>query len=98
MRISDWSSDVCSSDLEGADEDRLPFRPHRFEQGRGFERAVLEQFGIFGRDDDAQPREARDDVDREGDEEGIAPAPREEIFRGRQIGRASCRVRVCTYV
>src|SRR3546814_10679376 len=78
MRISDWSSDVCSSDLEGADEDRLPFRPHRFEQGRGFERAVLEQFGIFGRDDDAQPREERDDVDREGDEEGIAPAPRSE--------------------
>src|SRR3546814_7780921 len=92
MRISDWSSDVCSSDLEGADEDRLPFRPHRFEQGRGFERAVLEQFGIFGRDDDAQPREERDDVDREGDEEGIAPRSEEHTSELQSLMRISYAV------
>jgi hypothetical protein len=69
---------------EGAGQDDLPFRPHRFGERRGFERLVLEQCGIFGRDDDAQPGEERDDVDREGDEEGIAPAPVEEILRGQR--------------
>ena len=34
-----------------------------------------------GRHHDAQPREQRDDVDGEGHEEGIAPAPVEEILR-----------------
>src|SRR3546814_7051348 len=32
MRISDWSSDVCSSDLREDAEDRTPARPN---QGRG---------------------------------------------------------------
>ena len=34
---------------------------------------------VLGRDHDAQPREQRHDVDREGDEERIAPAPVEEV-------------------
>ena len=66
---------------EGAHRDDPPFGTQGFEQLRGFEVAILEQLGIFGGDDDAEPREERDDVDREGDEEGIAPAPREEILR-----------------
>src|SRR3546814_18984857 len=35
MRISDWSSDVCSSDLYAIDGDRAPWRPlHAFDDGR----------------------------------------------------------------
>src|SRR3546814_3196172 len=64
MRISDWSSDVCSSDLAalGAVLGRAP----------------------FGGIDDAAREERR-------------PAPR-EVHRSGQIGRASCRERVCQYV
>src|SRR3546814_6533917 len=40
MRISDWSSDVCSSDLFGADVDFLV--PNRFETGYGLSPAVVE--------------------------------------------------------
>jgi hypothetical protein len=39
----------------------------------------------FGRHDDAQPGEQRDHVDREGDEERIAPAPVEEVGRSEAI-------------
>src|SRR3546814_18680931 len=79
-------------------------------------RSVREGALIFGRHHDTQPREQRDDIDREGDEERIAPTPVEEILRRqrcdqeheqqagddqaerREIGRASCRERVCKYV
>src|SRR3546814_7398092 len=40
MRISDWSSDVCSSDLFGADVDFLV--PNRFETGYGLSPAVVD--------------------------------------------------------
>src|SRR3546814_2396371 len=78
MRISDWSSDVCSSDLDGqggagvADEDaaaldeKLTLR----RQGRGRSRQWLRRAGG----------------------KGAAGA------RDREIGRASCRERVCQYV
>ena len=52
---------------------------------RRLEIAALELPLIFRRDDDAQPREQRHHVDGEGDEEGVAPAPVEEIV-GREIG------------
>src|SRR3546814_1055101 len=70
MRISDWSSDVCSSDLIGG-------------QLRNFEK-------LFG---------ARAYVDRR-------KRKLRKLYRNghrmksfwRQIGRASCRERVCQYV
>src|SRR3546814_15161386 len=47
MRISDWSSDVCSSDLVGADERRrLQLRAERLEDG------ALDLFVLAGRLDD----------------------------------------------
>src|SRR3546814_3463756 len=66
MRISDWSSDVCSSDLLGCVEsDHLSER--QFHQYRGHD--------------------------------GIGCDRRSRAFRSReQIGRASCRERVCQYV
>src|SRR3546814_4693249 len=63
MRISDWSSDVCSSDLLG-------------DAGlHGFGRSA----GIVGADVDGRGSDVR-------------------ILGDRQIGRASCRERVCQYV
>src|SRR3546814_4416514 len=84
MRISDWSSDVCSSDLaEGAriDEGFAPVEAEyahaQGDRGRG--------------QDDADRRRAVDPADRIG-----AFLLREPFAR--QIGRASCRERVCQYV
>src|SRR3546814_7560942 len=81
MRISDWSSDVCSSDLLAALDAgcRLQFitRNDRARQGGDYL-----------------------DLDTEIHELAL-DKPRREIQRfGRlqQIGRASCRERVCQYV
>src|SRR3546814_4431783 len=62
MRISDWSSDVCSSDLV---VDPFPMLSRAFEQ----------QFAVL--------------------EPGIVD---EQPGRAVEIGRASCRERVCQYV
>src|SRR3546814_8065466 len=62
MRISDWSSDVCSSDL-------------------------------------VQPSEAGVEPGAAGNHGGIAAGePGLRLRIGREIGRASCRERVCQYV
>src|SRR3546814_9962526 len=77
MRISDWSSDVCSSDLAGADRTDEDGKAAHFPDqrlGQELHRA------LGGRIADHM-------IDR-------APVgPRAE-----QIGRASCRERVCQYV
>src|SRR3546814_7954188 len=67
MRISDWSSDVCSSDLR---------RPAP--AGGAGARAGRRAEGAAAR------RAAR--------------RPRSEAARADEIGRASCRERVCQYV
>src|SRR3546814_17941304 len=77
MRISDWSSDVCSSDLND-------------HQQRGGE-ADPAAHG----DDIRGPAEQR--ADRRGGEQTDGEAPSAGDGVG-QIGRASCRERVCTYV
>src|SRR3546814_5281703 len=69
MRISDWSSDVCSSDLGR----RRPAGPARRRARRAPPRGVRQT-----------PRAAR--------------TVRARLGRGAQIGRASCRERVCQYV
>src|SRR3546814_5582524 len=85
MRISDWSSDVCSSDLPLAPRDELADEEHR-------------RLDI----------EAREDRRGEIDEVPIAVidgehgrGPRERLLvldMRDEIGRASCRERVCHYV
>src|SRR3546814_3052364 len=65
MRISDWSSDVCSSDLTGRGGD-----------GARFGHAVARQH--------VPSRRRHPGSERRG--------------RSAEIGRASCRERVCQYV
>src|SRR3546814_20968602 len=83
MRISDWSSDVCSSDLRGAgaDEGQDRFQNHR----RGADIGALDQKGCHG---------VRQDVAQKDAPEGRARCDRSVD----EIGRASCRERVCQYV
>src|SRR3546814_8624072 len=103
MRISDWSSDVCSSDLAA----RLPQRLQRMvAQTRAMEivtttseaEALLLEaqlikryrppYNVLLRDDKSFPFILlRADHD----------FPRVQKHRG-EIGRASCRARVCQYV
>src|SRR3546814_3198844 len=99
MRISDWSSDVCSSDLAerrargiaalakvGDAADILRLRPGYIDQ-----RADLADRGVgLG---GCQCPELR--IARIGDRRVILARRQNE---GREIGRASCRERVCQYV
>src|SRR3546814_19054506 len=86
MRISDWSSDVCSSDLVGRGGGLLLFVLVLLEAGTGGLGAdlavagVLVAFHLIG---GRVLREHRLKV------ENLAKL---------QIGRASCRARVCQYV
>src|SRR3546814_13156140 len=94
MRISDWSSDVCSSDLAGSrgGSDRSRFGSTgnflALEQRRDalFDAAAFDLRG--GRQDDAVAKHPGGEaLDVVGDSI-VASA----------IGRASCRDRVCQYV
>jgi hypothetical protein len=63
---------------KGADHDRAPFACQSAQRRLGLKVAFLAE--LFERGfDDAQPGKERDDIDREGAEEGIAPAPVEEV-------------------
>src|SRR3546814_18923397 len=101
MRISDWSSDVCSSDLpdQGAREAMDIVLPalvvaRRFEQA--FHSAFKPlAFGTQQFDLSSDQRNRRTAAMLQFDRFEQVRMPREKV---RQIGRASCRERVCQYV
>src|SRR3546814_13659816 len=88
MRISDWSSDVCSSDLRAvqplADAAVLDAQPRMVPLADGMRRTqrrhrnVIERTGAMRRD--------------------LAVGMPLLVDHLHQIGRASCRERVCQYV
>src|SRR3546814_12112707 len=98
MRISDWSSDVCSSDLQRTVTDR------------GLDVAVVaggERLLEIDKHHDPElggDAGERDEPDRARDRLVIAEqieqpqAAGEREGQACQIGRASCRERVCQYV
>src|SRR3546814_20979109 len=97
MRISDWSSDVCSSDLvallglvghQRVADPRTDIDMVDVEQFDLVEARLVQPFEVFGR-----KLVARLDIDFAG---GLV----DEIIGGiaAEIGRASCRERVCQYV
>src|SRR3546814_3368892 len=75
MRISDWSSDVCSSDLDAAKALRDGIVDH----------AV----------DLRARRHPHDEGERPGDRGVVGEGDHRHLG---EIGRASCRERVCQYV
>src|SRR3546814_14746423 len=102
MRISDWSSDVCSSDLNTDANDGLYTRPSAVEaqinEAVRLSRSDLQaRLSVTDRNDPAYLRsECLVHLVREGrranDQQlmsAVLPV---------QIGRASCRERVCQYV
>src|SRR3546814_12989508 len=96
MRISDWSSDVCSSDL--FDLAGVEARHRLVADDVDFVRAEAVELGAHRAAIGAQHPDldeiARLDVG--GKEEGARHMV--EIVAGREIGRESCRERVCKYV
>src|SRR3546814_17544872 len=97
MRISDWSSDVCSSDLYGISGARVEMVQviDAVAQADGFraalaamERSPSTQIAL---NFDGAP------VYGEADYGHFSPAAAYDAARD-QIGRASCRERVCQYV
>src|SRR3546814_12083093 len=100
MRISDWSSDVCSSDLGSSlrmnaaheiDEplDRLPLR--LLCQPEALQRLAIGAIGIGKFDDLRCPHRPNNQCIRRIDGAEALPCTR-------KIGRPSCRERVCQYV
>src|SRR3546814_9430429 len=84
MRISDWSSDVCSSDLIAL----LTRRPRNADVvALSYCRLLVLSAADFRRLLDADP-ELRRSIDR---------VARRRLGQA-EIGRASCRERVCQYV
>src|SRR3546814_13290310 len=107
MRISDWSSDVCSSDLLTvlalAQADSQPGVGARRLVDRHLDRAVFDAVDADALLEIAELRL----VQRPEHPHPVAPDPggrrqlevaSELAVVGQQIGRASCRARGCEYV
>src|SRR3546814_5397631 len=87
MRISDWSSDVCSSDLE----------LYRAVAKRGTQKALCVRIG------DGQDECSFCNEDRRRERHALVRQQARCIVsktarKLQEIGRASCRERVCQYV
>src|SRR3546814_12878139 len=104
MRISDWSSDVCSSDL---DERVDAVGRSRLEQrdalGLGQASGHLDGGVEVGRHVGLAVEVEGEGPDELGNDVELALAQRRDVGLARtelelQIGRASCRERVCQYV
>src|SRR3546814_4903527 len=98
MRISDWSSDVCSSDLDRSDASGFDLK-----QGEGglVDLEFALQYLVLR--DGAQspsllrPRDTPGLIDACA-EAGVFDEDIANALREAQIGRASCRESVCQYV
>src|SRR3546814_7340943 len=95
MRISDWSSDVCSSDLASVPGrlGRLPAAAR--DRGRDGDRLMAR--AIMGGDFRAIRRAPASAPVAEQPDPRLALVGQFAAAQG-EIGRASCRERVCQYV
>src|SRR3546814_11362101 len=117
MRISDWSSDVCSSDLSldtGWSSGRIALK-----DGAGIELNLTKPgdntFKVFVFDSNGGPVSLREDkiviartaasIDAIPASHSVGVEARDKVggrlrldYLVREIGRASCRERVCEYV
>src|SRR3546814_20815872 len=101
MRISDWSSDVCSSDLPIPHVERAEGALlHLADGGTLIDCIASWWVTTHGH---CHPRIAAAIADQAGKLDqlifaGYTHGPAEEVAQGLEIGRASCRERVCQYV
>src|SRR3546814_13346442 len=113
MLISDWSSDVCSSDLLSRPSDLIPELQGRFPIRVELDSLTAQDFVRILCDTDASLTKqykallGTEDVVLDFTDEGIQRLAElafdvnertEHIGARRQNGRASCRERVCRYV
>src|SRR3546814_18470159 len=116
MRISDWSSDVCSSDLDDAahsrrdDEvDRVPQLARQLGGERRGEAAgavAVHQdacalqviFAVTARGEEEMPVQQGVGGTELGQDVIVGPGRMISFVQQAEIGRASCRERVCQYV
>src|SRR3546814_10334786 len=84
MRISDWSSDVCSSDLNASDAARFPFLIYTSSLALRLEISAISD---AAKNPFSRIRERM-----------IKTSANMLLFSAEKIGRASCRERVCQYV
>src|SRR3546814_9730481 len=101
MRISDWSSDVCSSDLDPRAVARGTESPHPV--AVGVAGGVAEDPWLAGDRGDEPLGVVRTDAEVLRGASARVGAPRVVVAEHEhgavgQIGRASCRERVCQYV
>src|SRR3546814_19250284 len=103
MRISDWSSDVCSSDLEfilaAREQTSLglgtgPYVKNVFVKALGEEKAG----SVLGRMSATSPQKGIEILDWMDARSIVATISGEHPQVIAEIGRASCRERVCQYV
>src|SRR3546814_11916373 len=101
MRISDWSSDVCSSDLprRHGEHHRVPLRradevgyPFQQPSSRSAAHGRLQQ-REDGEGGDPQHDDLAERVERADIHQGHV-----DDIGAHEIGRASCRARVCQFV
>src|SRR3546814_3963306 len=94
MRISDWSSDVCSSDLDHAAEFDLELtEAHGADNPAG---APDRQFVAGGQGALEGAGDHRFlDLDLAAESAGIGHLEQLALLQGGQLGRASCRDQVC---
>src|SRR3546814_11176737 len=97
MRISDWSSDVCSSDLAGAQEPRLEMQP-QFRAAAGDSREL-----VLDRPPDRRVQLAGDDHRAVPGGRGVEPGERTQQGQGSEARRggkewvSTCRSRWAPY-
>src|SRR3546814_9058891 len=105
MRISDWSSDVCSSDLVLNSEPRRDTLTFQVDLWSAKGRLPYDLLEVASRQKDIQYSSRTRAVTnqalqmqkmRQALQRLMTEVP--EAARGHQIGRASCRERVCQYV
>src|SRR3546814_13598606 len=105
MRISDWSSDVCSSDLpeeveeEAARVAALPLHPDKREDLRHLRIVAIDPVDARDFDDAVWAAPGASGDTSGGYQAIVAVADVSYYVRPcREVGRASCRDRVCTCV
>src|SRR3546814_13167624 len=98
MRISDWSSDVCSSDLHGLSYTRFSIsQPHLSADRIAPDGQVIVTVDVANIGDRAGDEVVQLYVGRT-QASVTQPLLALKGFRRVEIGRASCRERVCQYV